>query len=141
MAAEEEDQSSGEDPRMAFISQYCLKTMKQKADKWSKMMSQEDNVVTMQDFLEKGDSRMLIVYVTPQGQMQPTVEFPTTTKNKAVYFIKRKAEAIKKDNIHSLLIFGDMSYTPLDQLSSLVDAVSKSIHDLLLILYVGVVCL
>jgi len=124
MAAEEEEQSSGEDPRMAFISQFCLKTMKQKADKWSKMMSQEDNVVLMQEFLEKGESRMLIVYVTPQGQLQPTVEFPTSTKNKAVYFIKRKPEAIKKETVQNLLMFGDMSYTPLDQLSSLVDAVS-----------------
>ena len=126
MAAEgEEEESSGEDPRMAFISQFCLKTMKQKADKWSKMMSQEDNVVLLQDFLEKGDSRMLIVYVTPQGQMQPTAEFPTSTKTKAVYFIKRKQEAIRKETITTLLMFGDMSYTPLDQLSSLVDAVSN----------------
>ena len=126
MAAEgEEEESSGEDPRMAFISQFCLKTMKQKADKWSKMMSQEDNVVLLQDFLEKGDSRMLIVYVTPQGQMQPTAEFPTSTKTKAVYFIKRKPEAIRKETITTLLMFGDMSYTPLDQLSLLVDAVSN----------------
>ena len=109
MAAEgEEEESSGEDPRMAFISQFCLKTMKQKADKWSKMMSQEDNVVLLQDFLEKGDSRMLIVYVTPQGQMQPTAEFPTSTKTKAVYFIKRKPEAIRKETITTLLMFGDM---------------------------------
>ena len=138
MTAEgEEEQNSGEDPRMAFISQFCLKTMKQKSDKWSKMMSQEDNVVLLQDFLEKGDSRMLIVYVTPQGQLQPTAKFPTSTKNKAVYFIKRKPEAIKKDTVATLLVFGDMSYTPLDQLSSLVDAVSVYANtcDVLLVCY------
>ena len=94
MAAEgEEEESSGEDPRMAFISQFCLKTMKQKADKWSKMMSQEDNVVLLQDFLEKGDSRMLIVYVTPQGQMQPTAEFPTSTKTKGCLLYQKETRS------------------------------------------------
>jgi len=124
MAGEEEEQNTGEDPRMAFISQFSMKTLKQKTDKWTKMMSQEDNVVMLQDFLEKGDTRVLVVYVTAQGQMQPTTEFPATSKHKAVYFIKRKPEPIKKETLYSLLMFGDMSYTPLDQLSSLVDAVS-----------------
>ena len=128
MAGEEEEQNTGEDPRMAFISQFSMKTLKQKTDKWSKMMSQEDNVVMLQDFLEKGDTRVLVVYVTPQGQMQPTTEFPATSKHKAVYFIKRKPEPIKKETIHTLLMFGDMSYTPLDQLSSLVDAVSVFVY-------------
>ena len=128
MAGEEEEQNTGEDPRMAFISQFSMKTLKQKTDKWSKMVSQEDNVVMLQDFLEKGDTRVLVVYVTSQGQLQPTTEFPVTSKHKAVYFIKRKPEPIKKETIHTLLMYGDMSYTPLDQLSSLVDAVSVFLH-------------
>ena len=88
------------------------------------MMSQEDNLVTVNEFLERGDRRMLVIYVSPNGQLVPVTTFPTSAKAKAVYFIKRQAEALKKDNMKSLLMVGDVSHLPLDQLSFLVESVS-----------------
>ena len=38
--------------------------------------------------------------------------------------MKRQAVPIKKENFHSVLVFGDMAHLPLDQLTTLVDAVS-----------------
>eukprot|EP00731_Ephydatia_muelleri_P037632 Em0524g1a len=76
---------STEDPRLEALSQYTLKTIKQKPDKWAKMMGLEENT-------------------------------------KAVYFLKRQADAVKKENIKALLIFGDMSHVPLDQLASIVES-------------------
>lgn len=35
--ADEEGQEGGSDPRLDFLQQYTLKTMKQKNDKWSKV--------------------------------------------------------------------------------------------------------
>ena len=46
------------------------------------MMSQEDNVTLISDFLEKGDCRVLIVSASQQGQFVPSAEFPSSTKNK-----------------------------------------------------------
>ena len=45
-------------------------------------------------------------------------------KKKALYFIKRKEEAVSKEGIKTALIYGDLSYNPLEQLSALVDEVS-----------------
>jgi len=53
------------------------------------MMSQEESVSQVMDFLEKGDCRVLLVVLTPAGLLQPLSEFPLTLKNKAVYFVKR----------------------------------------------------
>lgn len=88
------------------------------------MMSQEDNLVIFNEFLERGDRRILVIYLNPSGQLVPMDTFPTTAKNKAVYFIKRAPEAIKKENVKTLLMFGDVSHIPLDQLSYLVESVS-----------------
>lgn len=60
-----------------------------KPDKWTKMMSQEESVSQVMNFLEKGDCRVLLVVLTPAGLLQPLSEFPLTLKNKAVYFVKR----------------------------------------------------
>ena len=125
----EEEQKDAVDVRIEFLQDYALKTMKLKPDKWAKMMSQEETIVILMEFLEKAENRFLCVYVNQQGQMMPTIDFPTASKAKAVYFIKRKADVIKKDNLKTLLSFGDMSYTPLDHLTSMVDAVSCTLAE------------
>ena len=125
--ADEDDQGSVEDVRLLAIKQFCLKTLKQKSDKWAKMISQEENSIMMTEFLEKADKRVLVLQLLPSGQLAPMETFPTSNKNKAVYYIKRAAEALKKDNFKEVLLFGDMSQVPLDQLSSVVESVSQHI--------------
>jgi len=46
------------------------------------MVSQEDNLVLLSEFLEKGDCRVLVVYANQQGQLTPSTSFPSTTKTK-----------------------------------------------------------
>ena len=82
-------------------------------------------MVIISEFLERGDRRILVIYLSSNGQLTLGTTFPSSTKNKAVYFIKRQAEAVKKDNIKSLLMFGDVSHIPLDQLSFVVESVSQ----------------
>ena len=115
---------STEDPRLEALSQYTLKTIKQKPDKWAKMMGLEENVMMINEFLEKPEIRLLVIFANQQGLLTPSKLFPNSTKTKAVYFLKRQADAVKKENIKALLIFGDMSHVPLDQLASIVESVS-----------------
>lgn len=61
---------------------YLGRVFFQKADKWAKMLSQEDNLVMLTEFLEKGDSLVLVIYVNQQGQLTPINDFPNTSKNK-----------------------------------------------------------
>lgn len=42
----------------------------------------------------------------------------------AVYFVKRRADVVKKDTFKTLVAFGDVSHLPLDQLNSMVESVS-----------------
>lgn len=49
-----------------------LVPMQVKADKWTKLASQEDNVVMIKDFLEKRDCRLLTVVLTSTGQLVPS---------------------------------------------------------------------
>ena len=94
------------------------------------MISQEENLVMLSEFLEKADKRILVIYLASTGQLTPDFAFPSSSKNKAVYFIKRHADQVKKDNIKTLLMFGDVSHIPLDQLSNLVESVSLPASDL-----------
>jgi hypothetical protein len=60
-----------------------------KVDKWTKMLSQDEFAMMLNEFLEKGDSRVLLISLTSAGQLQPTNKFPSAIKNKAVYFVKK----------------------------------------------------
>ena len=60
-----------------------------KADKWTKMLSQDEFAMMLNDFLEKGDCRVLLISLTSAGQLLPTNKFPSALKNKAVYFVKK----------------------------------------------------
>ena len=127
MADGTEDASGGGegDPRVELISQICLRMLKVKPDKWTKMASTEENMQVILSFLDKAEKRLLIIYLTSSGTLLPMTSFPSSLKNKAVYYVKRSPEAIKKENLKSLLTYGGMSSSPLDQFSSFIDSVSS----------------
>ncbi|XP_034563350.1 dynein heavy chain 9, axonemal [Notolabrus celidotus] len=111
-----------EDRRLDFLSDYVLRTLKLKQEKWQKCVSSEENLQVLQGFLERPDQRTLVVSVTAAGLLQPSAAF-TGLKHKAVYFIKRKQTALSPDSMKEHLVYGDISYAPLDQFSALVEEV------------------
>lgn len=112
------------DVRFEFISEYTLKSMKLKADKWAKLQGNDEYRQTVLDFFEKPENNILIIYQNNAGQLQPTFDFPSAMKAKAVYFSKKeKGMNVGKDNYKTALTYGDLSYSPLEQLSALVDEV------------------
>lgn len=113
------------DIRFEFISEYVLKTMKLKVDKWAKLVGNDEYRQHMIDFFEKQEHNILVIMQNNAGQLQPSYEFPSSTKSKSVYFMKKeKGINVGKDNIKTALTYGDLSYSPLDHLSALVDEVS-----------------
>ena len=112
------------DPRFEYLSEYILKSFKLKPDKWSKLVGNEEYRQIIIEFFEKSDNPQLIITLNNAGLLQPSYQFPSSGKNKSVYFLKRdKKENIGKDNYKGALIYGDLSYAPLEQLSALVDEV------------------
>ncbi|XP_064397591.1 dynein beta chain, ciliary-like isoform X3 [Halichondria panicea] len=114
--------AGGSNSTFEAFSDYTLKTFKLKQDKWSKFMTVNDNVVMLTKFLEKGDSQVLLISLSSAGTLQCAAVFPSSLRNKTIYFVKRHKEPVKKGKFHSLVMCGEMSAVPLDQLITLVDS-------------------
>ena len=111
------------DSRVVFMADYVIKTLKIKPDKFSKMYSVEDTRQMFMDFFEKPDVPSLVI-AQPAGTLVTTFEWPNKPKAKACYFVKTSRDGINKDtNLRTSLMYGDLSYAPLDQLSAFVDEV------------------
>lgn len=116
------------DSRVEFMADYVIKTLKIKPDKFQKMYSVEDTRQMFMDFFEKQDVPAIII-AQPGGSLITTFEWPTKPKAKACYFVKTAREGINKDtNLRTSLMYGDLSYAPLDQLSAFVDEVSHQFN-------------
>ncbi len=112
------------DSRIEFMAGYLLKTFKIKGDKWTKMYAVEDNKLAIIEFVEKPDQVLLVFVLNSSGALSVSYNYPTQFKSKAIYFAKRGKEAIPKDaNIKEVLLYGDLSYSPLEQLSAILDEV------------------
>ena len=112
------------DSRVEFMAGYLMKTLKLKNDKWHKMYGVEDNKILIQEFVEKADQQMLVFILNPSGALTVQYTYPTASKTKAVYFVKKNKEGLTKDlKLSDALIYGDLSYSPLDQLSAILDEV------------------
>ncbi|GFN78401.1 dynein heavy chain 9, axonemal, partial [Plakobranchus ocellatus] len=112
------------DSRVEFIADYVLKTLKIKPDKWTKMYSLDENKQMFMDFFEKPELNTLVVIATTAGGLVVQYEWPTNPKAKACYFVRRSRDGIQKDTVlRNALIYGDLSTSPLDQLSAFVDEV------------------
>jgi dynein heavy chain, axonemal len=76
----------------------------------------------IQEFFDKRENRKLVFLVDAKDQLVPETEFPRALKKKAVYFFKPEEMQVTKENVKNL-IRGDLSSTPIELLSALVDGV------------------
>lgn len=112
------------DARVEFMANFVLKSLRIKGDKWTKMYGVEENKMMFMEFFEKADHLVLIVQAAGGGALSVTYDWPTSLRNKAVYFVRKTKEVIQKDaNLRNVLYYGDLSYAPLEQLSAFVDEV------------------
>ncbi|KAJ8313224.1 hypothetical protein KUTeg_009222, partial [Tegillarca granosa] len=110
------------DARVEFIADYVLKSMNLKQDKWMKMYTDECKQLFI-DFFEKAEFLKLIIAFSG-GNISTQYEWPTNPKAKACYFAKRSRDPLPKDpSFKNALLYGDLSYAPLDHLASFVDQV------------------
>lgn len=114
------------DKRTEFIADYVLKTLKMKPDRFVKMYGLEENKQIFTNFFEKGESMHLMVFQTPGGGMSVGPDWPQSLKSKACYFVKKSREPIPKDAVfRNHVLYGDLSYSPIDQLSAFVEEVDN----------------
>ncbi|ESO06976.1 hypothetical protein HELRODRAFT_171011 [Helobdella robusta] len=114
------------DERVDFVSRFVHLSLKAKPDKWVKMYSMEENRNVFKTFFDDPECTTLLILVNQSnGHVQPTLEWPQQLKgSKTFYFIKRSNVALPKTvKLGKLLIYGDISPSPIDQLYSFVDEV------------------
>ena len=78
---------------------------------------------TILEFFDKADVQNLVIYLDGKDTLTPTLDFPTELKKKAVFFHKNSESTVTKDNVTTLLSFGDLSYQPVEQMSAMVNGV------------------
>ena len=112
------------DSRIEFMAIYLLKTLKLKNDKWMKMYAIDENKQIINDFFEKTDISLIVFYLNISGALTVQYQYPTLIKSKVAYFVKKNKDSISKETpIKDALAYGDLSTTPLDQLSAILDEV------------------
>lgn len=111
------------DKRLDFIENYCTLSLRVKPDKWSKFATSEETHTMLNEFYEKPDVTTLVITLNPTGQLIPCLGFPSTLKNKGIYFVKKRHENITKDNFLEALLVGDISPSPVEQMMAIVEEV------------------
>lgn len=106
MSKSEGTSSSNQDPRFDFIGSYAVKSLKLKPEKWTRVLGVEEHRATLTDFVNTPLPLLLVVVLTHTAQLVPVISFPCYLKNKAVYFVKKKADAIPKEECAEMVIFG-----------------------------------
>ena len=72
------------------------------------------------EFFEKADHHLLVFYTDAKDQLTPARVFPAGIKKKVVFFRKADDLVVNAENVKTLDV-GDVAYTQVDQLSSVVD--------------------
>ncbi|XP_034234645.1 dynein beta chain, ciliary [Thrips palmi] len=113
------------DPRLPVLGNFVQKTLKLKAEKWTRLLATEDLRKCVMDFLDKAENMLLIVMQNNAAQLLPSLGFPVSLKSKAAFFVKKRRAVVPKEKeaMQDLLIIGDMATRAIEQLAALVDEV------------------
>ncbi|GIQ80006.1 dynein heavy chain [Kipferlia bialata] len=112
------------DKRMEYLEKRVLMSLKLKADKWRRMLADEDSLQRLLTFLETDESRHCIFYINARDELAPSLGLPSTLRKKAVYFIKREGvEKLDASQMASGLVYGDLSAKPMEQLAAMISEV------------------
>nr|NP_001262793.1 dynein heavy chain at 93AB, isoform C [Drosophila melanogaster]AGB96173.1 dynein heavy chain at 93AB, isoform C [Drosophila melanogaster] len=116
--------AGGPDPRLELMGSFVIKSLKLKPEKWTRVVTVEEHKGIIKEFLDRNTPVVLIIILTPAAQLVPSTTFPLSQlKSKGVYFIKRYALPIPREDCGNFIIYGDLATRTIDQLSALVEEV------------------
>ncbi|TMW50187.1 hypothetical protein DOY81_004746 [Sarcophaga bullata] len=115
---------NGPDPRLELMGSFVIKSLKLKPEKWTRVITVEEHKGIIKEFIDRPTPVVLIIILTPAAQLVPTTTFPLSQlKSKGVYFIKKYALPIPREDCNNFIICGDLATRTIDQLSALVEEV------------------
>ncbi|KAK7863235.1 hypothetical protein R5R35_001448 [Gryllus longicercus] len=111
------------DTRLEYVGKYVTKSLRLKPDKWGRLLAVDEQRDQVLDFLNRPDLTVMLVLQNTAATLAIVTGFPASIKSKAVYFIKKSAQAVTKDNMEELLIPGDIAPKAIEHLACLVEEV------------------
>lgn len=126
------------DLRLEFLSHIIQKSLRLKADRWAKVLTVEEYRKIIQDFLDNPEPPMIIFTQSGPGILavcnQPlnSPQHPAVTltsggssaaRMKSLYFLKKRAEPVDREEPRESLLFGDLAPHPLEQVLTFLDDV------------------
>jgi dynein heavy chain len=117
-----ESESKTQDPRLEWIESRVANAFQHiKPDKFRKAWQDPDAAERVDDFVNNGDARLLVVY---SDSIIVQTEFPRKVpRGKLLYFIKSQPVVMPKENPGSVVAFADMSGDSLEHLERLMSDV------------------
>ncbi|GLH12100.1 putative Dynein beta chain: CLUMA_CG011410, isoform A, partial [Gryllus bimaculatus] len=111
------------DTRLEYVGKYVTKSLRLKPDKWGRLLAVDEQRDQVLEFLNRPDLTVMLVLQNTAATLTIVTGFPASIKSKAVYFIKKNAQAVTKDNMEDLLIPGDIAPKAIEHLACLVEEV------------------
>ncbi|KAL3857821.1 hypothetical protein ACJMK2_012454, partial [Sinanodonta woodiana] len=112
------------DARVEFMADFVLKSMKLKPDRWLKMYNVDETKQMFMEFFDKPDLTTFVISQASAGVLSAAFTWSSNPKGKSCYFIKKSRDPVAKDaNLRNVMLYGDFSGSPLDQLSAFVDEI------------------
>jgi len=76
------------------------------------------------EFFEGEDNKLLVIYLNAKDEPTISFIFPPSLRKKGVYFLKKvKAVGADDKDLDSVIIHGDLSPSPLEQLSLFIEQI------------------
>ena len=115
-----------EDSRLEFIADFVIKTTRCKPDRFMKLLNVDETKLLIMEWFDNHNVPALIIASNQGGVLTAHNAWPSNPKQivKACYFVKKSREPLSKDvPLRHSVLYGDMSNSPLEQLSTFVDEV------------------
>ncbi|NXP52612.1 DYH17 protein, partial [Heliornis fulica] len=111
------------DERHGFLESFATLLLRVRPDKWGTFVGSKEAAAMLDQFFRQQDVLELVLQLNAARQVLPTAAFPPALSRKGLYFVKRKKENITQKNCRSGLLVGDISPSPVEQLSTVMQEV------------------
>ncbi|XP_050667868.1 dynein beta chain, ciliary-like isoform X2 [Leptidea sinapis] len=110
------------DLRLEFMSEYILRSLKQKLEKWSKFITGDERHILFRFFdLNKFD--IIVFRMNTAGLLTCATNFPPISRGKMCYFLRNDVEKITQQNFRQAMTIGEISGNVLMDLTVMADEV------------------
>ncbi|KAH7825191.1 dynein haevy chain 4, outer dynein arm beta [Monocercomonoides exilis] len=117
-----DDKKQRLDPRIEWICDRVTECLKAKGDKLARIYTEEQSKQSINDFLEMGDTKILVVYQNMKDDLVASTMFPNAMKKKAIYFTKTKSSLAAEDMKKEVTV-NDLASQPIEQLNMLIEEI------------------